>query len=736
MKYFFASVMLLFAAGCASVRENANAQKISTILVKMEGGKTLDFAANDLKECLSRVTGREFTLVKAGERTVPSVILRIADKSLGLAKDEWLLRPNGSDYIIEGGAETGVVGGIYDFLERFANCLWLDRDTTVIPSNPNFTFPAETVRVRPTIYAREAYTGMNRDGDGPLKLRNLENTWLSDQFPAMSVDFGSPRANHTMAHYAKDWTKDDWFALDRSGKRNRNCYCLSNPEVRQAVADKLKEYIRNDRAKGNFSEFYDISQNDTGTGKECICPECKAIRDREDAYSGVLCEFLNAVSAKIRDEFPDITITTLAYNYTLDPPKQLVLADNILVRMCGISCWAPFTPDSYYDKRLEGWKRSAKLTGIWDYAKKYEALQWPYIYKLEELPQAIRNCRGYNVRHYFFEYEDPLDRSFAQLQWWMMLHFAVNPDRDFDELANKFIAGYYGSEAAPLMREYLDYLLRRQKEAGSKKCIDRIHTTACYLDDDFYATVNSLLDRAEKLAAGNPLHARHVRRERIPVDIAFHTLMPATAEYNDARRQAFARYAANVIETADACPRMADWQKKAARSKMELYAKLEALMPLPVPEQFKGREIVDVVWKDFTRYGTQMKSISPDEKAVGGMTWGRPRPDNAERFSYPVSFVLTDFTNKEFAKATFTKEQLPPDGEYHWLHIGSIDLPNMNGLLNGPHFSAMLWKGGIGIIPKPWQVHAHIRVSGPDFGAPENTPNAIFCDRIIFANIP
>ena len=736
MTRFLSTILLLFAAGCATVQDNAKAPKnaISTIQVKMECGKTLGFAANDLKECLSRVTGREFTLAAKGETAVPSVILRLADESLGLAKDEWMMHPVGNDYVIEGGAETGVVGGIYDFLERFANCLWLDLDTTVIHQDTDFAFPTETVRVRPAIYAREVYTGMNRDKDGPLKLRNLENTWNSTDFPAMSVDFGSPRANHTMAHYAKGWTKEEWFALNRSGKRSKNCYCLSNPDVRQAVAEKLKEYIRNDRASGNYCEFYDISQNDTGGGLECVCPDCQAIRDREGAYSGVLCEFLNAVSAKIRDEFPDITITTLAYNYTLDPPKQLVLADNILVRMCGIGCWAPFTPDSHFGKKLEGWKRCAKSTGIWDYAKKYEALQWPYIYKLEELPQAIRNCRDYNARHYFFEYEDPLNRSFAQLQWWVMLRFAVNPDRDFNEMADKFIAGYYGPSAAPLMREYLDYLLRRQKETGSKKGIDRIHTVACYLDDVFYSTVNSLLDRAEKLAAGNPLHLLHVRRERIPVDIAFHTLMPATPEYRDARRKAFARYAANVIETSDACPRMADWQKKATRDKMELYAKLEELLPLPVPEQFKGREIVDVVWKDFTRYGTQMKSISPDAKAVGGMTWGKPRPDDAEPFSYPVSFVLTDFTNREFAKASFSREQLPPDGEYHWIHIGSMDLPNVNGLLTAPHFEAMLWKGGIGIIPKPWQVHAHIRVSGPDFGAPANAPNAIFCDRIIFAN--
>ncbi len=503
--------------------------------------------------------------------------------------------------------------------------------------------------------------------------------------------------------------------------------------MRHAVAEQLKAYIRSDREQGSYSEFYDISQNDTGNGYECVCPECSAILAREGAYSGVLGEFLNAVSAEIRDEFPDVTITTLAYNFTLKPPRHLVFADNILVRMCGIGCWAPFTPESYYGQELAEWRQHASQTGVWDYAKHFNGLEWPYIYKLDELPSAIRNCRSYNVRHYFFEYENPLERSFAQLQWWLMLRLVINPERDYDELVDKFLAGYYGAEAAPVMREYLDYLLLRQKESGTKKGIDALHTVACYLDDGFYATVNGLLDRAERLAAGNPLHERHVRRERIPVDIAFHTLMPPVPEYKAARTKAFRRYAANTIETFNACPRLAEWQKTTTQEKMTLYSTLEELLPLPVPKQFQGKDIVDIVWKDFTRYGNQMQSISPDDAAVGGRTWGKPRETDAEPFSYPVEFTLTDFNNTEYAKTAVTREQLPPDGNYHWIHIGSMPLPNDNGLLVAKNFCAMLWKGGIGIVPEPWHVWAHLKASGADFGGATEAPNGIFCDRIIFA---
>ncbi len=729
----FLTPLLLLFVSLRGAETTPGEHVISTIAVELHGGKAFDRAVSDLRECMSQVTGRNFTIGKTAGKPYGAIVLRIATPDLALAKDEYMLHPEGRNYVIEGGTVTGVIWGVYDFLERAANCLWLDRDTTVIPENPSFAFPKTAIRVRPAVYSVEIYTGMKRNSeeDCLLKLRNRENTWNTG-LPEASVEFGRPRANHTLGHYAKGWTDPQFFALDRKGNRQKETYCLSNPKLRHAVAEKLKAYIRQDRADGIQAEFYDISQNDTGSGVECVCPACRAILKREGAYSGVLGDFLNAVSAEVRDEFPDVTISTLAYNYTLAPPAHIVFDDKIMVRMCGASLWHPFTVGSHYDKVLRGWKGHAAQTGIWDYAKHYRGLEFPYVYKLDELPAVFRNCKAYNVRHYFFENELPLERSFAQLQWWMMLRLAVDPDRDYNELINKFLAGYYGPKAAPAMREYLDYLMRRQKESGSRKGEDALHTTCCYLDDEFYSVVNRLLDRAEQLAGDNALHARHVRRERIPVDLSFHTLRPATPENQAARTAAFARYAACSIETSDACPRLAEWQKTTTREQMSLYAELEKLLPLPVPEQFKGKTIVDVMWKDFTRYGNQMKSISVDPDGLAGRTWGKPREASGKPFRYPLEFVLTDYTDAEYAKISLTQKELRADGQYHWIDVGSMKLPNMNGLLMGPHFRAMLWKGGVGIVPETWEVWAHMKATGPELGGKANEPNGLFCDRIIF----
>ena len=157
---FLTAILSLFtlfqaASGGGEAAETPETGLISTITVAAEPGKALSFAVNDLRDSLSRVTKREFSIVSAPDEVNGSVILRLADPASELAGDEWMRYPEGRTFVIEGGAEAGIVWGIYDFLEREAGCLWLDRDTTVIPENPEFTFPQEPFRLRPAVYAVE-----------------------------------------------------------------------------------------------------------------------------------------------------------------------------------------------------------------------------------------------------------------------------------------------------------------------------------------------------------------------------------------------------------------------------------------------------------------------------------------------------------------------------------------------------------------------------------------------------
>ncbi len=77
--------------------------------------------------------------------------------------------------------------------------------------------------------------------------------------------------------------------------------------VKDAVASLLDQYPD--------SEVISVSTNDNT--QYCQCESCMAINDREESHAGSVIDFVNKIAA----EFPDRTISTLAYQYTRKAPK-------------------------------------------------------------------------------------------------------------------------------------------------------------------------------------------------------------------------------------------------------------------------------------------------------------------------------------------------------------------------------------------------------------------------------
>lgn len=54
--------------------------------------------------------------------------------------------------------------------------------------------------------------------------------------------------------------------------------------------------------------------------------------------AGTVIRFVNAVAEAVEQEFPDVIIDTLAYQYTRKPPKLVRSRHNVCVRLCTIEC--------------------------------------------------------------------------------------------------------------------------------------------------------------------------------------------------------------------------------------------------------------------------------------------------------------------------------------------------------------------------------------------------------------
>lgn len=67
-----------------------------------------------------------------------------------------------------------------------------------------------------------------------------------------------------------------------------------------------------------------VSQGD-GATCYCHCEECEKVYKEEGAISGAYIRFLN----KLAKRFPDKIISTLAYQFTMHPPKKVKPLPNV-----------------------------------------------------------------------------------------------------------------------------------------------------------------------------------------------------------------------------------------------------------------------------------------------------------------------------------------------------------------------------------------------------------------------
>ena len=49
-----------------------------------------------------------------------------------LGEEEWVIRTVGDDLILTGGRPRGTMYAVYEFLEDYVGCHWLDRKTEVV----------------------------------------------------------------------------------------------------------------------------------------------------------------------------------------------------------------------------------------------------------------------------------------------------------------------------------------------------------------------------------------------------------------------------------------------------------------------------------------------------------------------------------------------------------------------------------------------------------------------------
>ena len=560
-------------------------------------------AATELATYLGKSTGAAFKTLKENQPGKPAKAIYVgwtkfaAAHGVGTAKlgaEEWVIKTIGDDLIITGGRPRGTVNGVFEFLETAVGVHMFDPFSELIPMHRTLTVKALDIRSKPAFIVHNIYSPYAHFApDAPGKAEhfyifNKNDHWYRPAY-GIANKTGSPGDCHTFGQYIHPnnyaAAHPEYFAMNAKGERVTDAkgekaawfdLCLSNPDVRKIIVEKLRGHIEADRKKAAAMGLpppfvYSVDQNDC-VEHSCQCPNCKAISDREEAESGLMIDFINAVADNIKKDYPDVLVQTFAYNYTLKAPKSLKPRDNVMIRWCDnysqSELFRPLTHE--YNKEMrdlfEPWARMAKNMAVWDYWRLYKP-HAPGFYapfsNISCLKPDLEYFQKNNVKSMFIENEDFSFMSddhgaddfqnFLPLRLWLGLKLLQDPKADAEKLLDTFFNGYYGG-AASKMREFLSYIEKRQDVCQQKLIsLDREDYFKAYLDVDFLVAAQKLLDEAEAACGADTLPLARVRRERIPVDSALLHLEPALRRTYCAhgepfpfdRAQVLARYAAN-----------------------------------------------------------------------------------------------------------------------------------------------------------------------------------------------
>jgi hypothetical protein len=523
-----ALLVALAASTTQAVEIAANGQPKAVIIVAENAIPSEKHAAEELASFLKQVTGAAFTVgSKAGDGQARLLIgpdaAKIADTGFsieGLGAEGIVIRTSGKDLILAGGRPRGTLYAVYTFLEDHVGCRWWAPGVSHIPSKPTLAFDKLDVRYIPPLEYREPFWFSGFDGDWAARNKsNGATPRLEDKHGGKHVIEGFVHTFNLLippATYFKD--HPEWFS-EIQGKRiqEQSQLCLTDEKLRAELVKNLKERLRSNPTATMAS----VSQNDWANN--CQCPQCTEVDREEGSPAGSMIRFVNAVAADVEKEFPNVAISTLAYQYTRKPPAKAQPRANVVVWLCSIECSfsRPLTDErnAAFRRDIEGWSKICNRLYVWDYTTNFAHYVLPHP-NLSVLGPNVKFFADHNVKGLFEQGAYHTNGAeMMELRAWVLAKLLWNPSLDANKLMAEFLAGYYGP-AAPHIKSYLDVIHQAVAASGD-------HLGCFSLPDARFLSFRTLaagwghLQAADKAAAADQALLLRVRTAQLPVLYTF-----------------------------------------------------------------------------------------------------------------------------------------------------------------------------------------------------------------------
>ena len=435
------------------------------IVISEKASDTEKNAARELSEYLTKISSAEFkTVTDAVPASEKEIVVGVTDRDSEIninrsdfGQDGVRILTVGEKLFLTGGKERGALYAVYTFLEDWLGCRWFTEELTVIPEAQRLAVSQIDYSYVPCFKLRQTYWLFStKYADFCVKHK------LHSYMAYISDDWGgSPTEYCVNSVHTMQWiiTRDmfdshpEYFGCDDKGNRSMNRQpCFSNDDVFQLTVNFAKNFF------SQYNTIFSVSQNDGMSF--CQCDKCRAFNKAHgNTDSASMISFVNRVAAEVRKDYPDARFETLAYQDTLTPPKNLEIADGVVIRMCPINgcvlhdfSTSSCRENKKFSKALEGWAKLTDNIYMWNYSTdfQYYYALFPNITTLQKRYQYFRDN---NVVAVFDNGcgEDMAAGEFHDLKTYLVLKLLWNPDTDIERHISEFCAAYYGEAGADVV---------------------------------------------------------------------------------------------------------------------------------------------------------------------------------------------------------------------------------------------------------------------------------------------
>jgi len=484
-----------------------NSKPVARILL-CDTTKSSRDAALMLNTFIQRMSGVQLPVANGVKAKRNDVL--IGGRSANAGEDGFTINCQSNRLTIESGGDKGAVLGVVHLLERFLGCDYYAKNAYDAPARTTIALP-KIVQWTETPAFRYRQTDTYGSEDP------FYNLWFGFETPNQM--FVGNLWVHTFnqilpaSKYGKN--HPEWYS-EIKGKRqpgDHSQWCLSNDEVFEMACQKIDSIFRANPSMKMIS----VSQND-GNDTYCQCEKCRAIYEEEGAVSGAYVRFMN----RLAQRFPDKEISTLAYLFTMLPPKHVKPLPNVNIMLCDIDCKreVPLTDNEsgrVFVRALEGWSKISNNIFVWDYGINFDNYVSPFP-NFHVLQPNIQLFHRNHVNMLFEQMGGGLGTDFSELRAYMVGKLMWNPNLNSDSLMRHFMNGYYGAAGQPIY-QYRQEIQRALLDSGKELWIydSPISHKEGMLDAKHLARYSELFDEAEAAVAGDSARLARVRISRLPL---------------------------------------------------------------------------------------------------------------------------------------------------------------------------------------------------------------------------